>query len=143
MRPEDCIFYQLAKTNQVALRFWSKKVSKLNITATQGMILNFLLDEDNIPSRHLGDRVHFDSATLTGILDRLEAIALIERLSNPLDRRSVLICLTPKGREVAVAVRKQVGEKNKEFLSNLTSGEEDELRTLLHRLRTRHDQKNS
>ncbi len=64
-----------------------------------------------------------------------------ERQPNPRDRRSVLICLTPKGREVAVAVRKQVGEKNREFLSDLTSGEEDELRTLLHRLRTRRDQK--
>ena len=140
MKAEDCIFYQLAKTNQAALRFWSKKVAQLDVTATQGMILNFLLDEDNVPSRQLGDRVNFDSATITGLLDRLEAIALIERQPNPKDRRSVLIRLTTKGRELAVEIRKQVGEENREFLSDLTSDEEEALRNLLHRLRTRRDQ---
>ena len=140
MKAEDCIFYQLAKTNQAALRFWSKKVAQLDVTATQGMILNFLLDEDNVPSRQLGDRVNFDSATITGLLDRLEAIALIERQPNPKDRRSVLIRLTTKGRELAVEIRKQVGDENREFLSDLTSDEEEALRNLLHRLRTRRDQ---
>jgi len=140
MKAEDCIFYQLAKTNQAALRFWSKKVAQLDVTATQGMILNFLLDEDNVPSRQLGDRVNFDSATITGLLDRLEAIALIERQPNPKDRRSVLIRLTTKGRELAVEIRQQVGDENREFLSDLTSDEEEALRNLLHRLRTRRDQ---
>ena len=139
MKAEDCIFYQLAKTNQAALRFWSKKVARLDVTATQGMILNFLLDEDNVPSRQLGDRVHFDSATLTGLLDRLEAISLIERKPNPKDRRSVLICLTTKGSELAIEIRKQVGEENREFLSELTSDEEETLRNLLNRLRKRRD----
>ncbi len=139
MRPEDCIFYQLAKTNQAALKFWSKKVARLNVTAIQGMVLNFLLDEDNVPSRQLGDRVLFDSATLTGLLDRLESGSLIERKRNPNDRRSVLICLTPKGRELATEVRTLVGEENREFLSDLTSDEEKKLRSLLFRIRTRQE----
>ncbi len=137
MKPEDCIFYQLAKTNQTALRFWSNKVSKLDVTAIQGMVLNFLLDEDHVPSRRLGERIHFDSATLTGLLDRLEASSLIVRQPNPKDRRSVLICLTAKGRKLAVKIRKQVAQENKEFLSDLNSDEEDVLRSLLHRIRTR------
>ncbi len=137
MKPEDCIFYQLAKTNQTALRFWSNKVSQLDVTAIQGMVLNFLLDEDQVPSRQFGDRVHFDSATLTGLLDRLEASSLVERKPNPRDRRSVLICLTTKGRKLAVKIRKQVEQENKEFLSDLNSDEEEVLRSLLHRIRTR------
>ncbi len=143
MKPEDCIFYQLAKTNQTALRFWSDKVATLNVTAVQGMVLNFLLDEDNIPSRQLGDRVLFDSATLTGLLDRLEKTALIKRKRNPKDRRSVLICLTPKGRTLAGEVRKQVSEENRSFLSELAPDEQVVLRKLLHRLRTQNDNQNN
>jgi MarR family transcriptional regulator, organic hydroperoxide resistance regulator len=40
-------------------------------------------------------------STLTGILDRLERRALVERVANPTDRRSILVRLTPAGRAQA------------------------------------------
>jgi DNA-binding MarR family transcriptional regulator len=43
-------------------------------------------------------------STLTNILDRLESRGLIRRETNPGDRRSFLVYLTPKGRRVAKRV---------------------------------------
>jgi DNA-binding MarR family transcriptional regulator len=40
-------------------------------------------------------------STLTGVLDRLERRRLIGRTTNPADRRSVLVRLTPSGRAAA------------------------------------------
>jgi len=135
MKADECIFFQLAKTNQKASRFWYGKIGHLKITAAQALVINFLSEEDNVTSNRLGERTILDSATLTGILDRLETIQLIERKPNPKDRRAILIQLTKKGRDLAEKVREIMVTANLEFLSALGRDEEAELRSLLARIR--------
>lgn len=135
MNSSDCIFYQLAKTNQAAMRFWSKRIIEFNVTPVQGMVLNFLMDEDGVTSKNLGDRVLLDSATLTGVLDRLEAMDLTERRPNPGDRRAILVCLTGKGRALTTDIRKVAIKANKKFLKVLNPDDEKDLRQMLHQLR--------
>ena len=135
MNVEDCIFFQLAKTSQAATRFWGQKVAQFGVTAVQGVVLNCLSDEDGVTSRHLGERTRLDSATLTGILDRLESMELVERRPNPEDRRAILVCLTRKGKPMATKIRKTAEEANREFLGVLNTAEETELRSLLRRVR--------
>jgi DNA-binding MarR family transcriptional regulator len=91
MLGKKCIFFQLAKKNQVAGRFLSQKVAPLNLTPAQAMVLGFLAEEDQVTSTELGKRTELDSATLTGIIDRLETAGLLERLNHPDDRRSILV----------------------------------------------------
>jgi len=55
---------------------------------------------DGISIGELGERVSLDSSTLTGIIDRMERSGYVERQLNPQDRRSVLVFLTTKAREV-------------------------------------------
>jgi DNA-binding MarR family transcriptional regulator len=135
MRAEDCIFFQLAKAAQTGSRFWSQKVAALNVTATQAMVLRFLFDRDEVNSSELGSRTELDSATLTGILDRLEAAGIIERRPNPTDRRAIHIHLTGKGRGAAKEISRLVGTANTEFLGSLNASEEKELRRLLDKVR--------
>ncbi len=137
-KSEDCIFYQIAKTNQAAQKFWNKKIVKLNITPVQGMVLNFLLDEDSVTSKNLGERARLDSATLTGVLDRLEATGLTMRKPNPGDRRAILIELTDKGFDTAKKIRKTGIDANKDFLSGLKMDDVKTLRELLGRLQIDH-----
>ncbi|MCU0589081.1 MAG: MarR family transcriptional regulator [Syntrophobacteraceae bacterium] len=133
----ECVFFLLAKCSQAGSRFWSQKVAALGVTAVQAMVLGFLFDEDRVTSRQLGERVALDSATLTGILDRLEAMAFIERRPNPDDRRAITICLTREGSKTAGSIRSLVEEANREFLRDLSQDEEAMLRGLLRRLRQR------
>ena len=137
MKVEDCIFFQLAKTSQAATRFWGRQVARFNVTAVQAMVLNFLFDEDKVPSRRLGERTKLDSATLTGILDRLEAMELVERKPHPEDRRAILVCLTGKGKKLAGQLRKIVEHANREFLQTLTAKEEAAFKSLLNKVRAR------
>ena len=72
MKVQDCIFFQLTKASQAGSGFWAKKVEHLGVTASQAMVLNFLGEEDRIPSHVLCRKLQITSATMTGILDRLE-----------------------------------------------------------------------
>ncbi len=135
MRSEDCIFFQLAKASQTGSRFWGQKISGLNLTTTQAMVLRFLFDRDDITSSELGGRTELDSATLTGILDRLEAAGLVERRPNPTDRRAIRVHLTAKGKKTGETVAALMEQANTEFLSGLNVSEEVALRSLLARIR--------
>ncbi len=135
MRADECIFFQMAKAAQKAVRFLTSKIEHLGITAVQAMILNFLSEEDEITSNRLGERTLLDSATLTGILDRLEAHGFIERGQHPRDRRAILISLTPRGRELATDIRKIAERSNREIFRNFSRDDEITFRNHLERIR--------
>jgi len=137
MRGEDCIFFQLAKAAQAGSRFWSQKVAALNLTVTQAVVLRFLFDRDEVTSSELGSRTELDSATITGVLDRLEAAGITERRPNPTDRRAIHIHLTGKGKEVGKEVSRLMVLANDEFLGSINPLEEKELRRLLGKIRSR------
>ncbi|HPQ43001.1 MAG TPA: MarR family transcriptional regulator [Syntrophales bacterium] len=135
MKPDSCIFFMLNKANQLGIRFLAQKVAELNITPVQALILGFLNDEDEISSRELGRRTELDSATMTGIIDRLEAAELIERRGNPADRRSIKVHLTEQGRALAGEAVRVITEANQKFLGVLSQNEQGELRNLIRKLR--------
>lgn len=135
MKTDNCIFFQLAKASQTGIKFMTQKVFGLNITPVQAMVLGFLAEEDQIIAGELGKKVELDSATLTGVLDRLEAAGLIERKGNPDDRRSIKIHLTKQGKEKGFEAGKLIEEANKEFLAAFTENEKKDLRSLIGKLR--------
>ncbi len=119
MKVQDCIFFQLTKASQAGVGFWTNKVKHLGVTASQAMLMNFLGEEDRILSRSLGQKLQISSATMTGILDRLEKLALIERQPHPEDRRAILICLTDQGRKYAKEINSIMVKANREYLGQL------------------------
>jgi len=135
MQGDDCIFFQFAKAYQLSSRFLTQKVSELNLTSVQAMVLGFLTEEDQISSSELGKRAELDSATLTGILDRLEAAGFLERKSNPDDRRSIHIHLTPKGRALGRETTELLIAANREFLQTLNEKQIKELFSIIQTLR--------
>jgi DNA-binding MarR family transcriptional regulator len=136
MKPDECIFFQMAKAYQSAIRFWGRQVEPLKVTASQAMVLNFLFEEDHLTLNRLGARTGLDSATLTGMMDRLASAGLLERKPNPHDRRAILICLTRKGRLLAGKLRKTAAAANRAFLKRLSRQEAHALRALLQKMRT-------
>ncbi len=134
MKARQCIFFKLSKASHSGIRFWASRISGLKIKPVQGLVLAFLAEEDRISSATLGKRVQLDSATLTGIIDRLETVGVLERERNPDDRRSILICLTEKGRAIAEEIGTIAMESNAEFLSKLSENEQRTLSSLLDKL---------
>ncbi len=137
MKPNDCIFFQIAKTHQAAMRFLSERMAPYRLTVVQSMVLAFLCDADGITSADLGTRTQLDSATLTGIIDRLEAAGYVRRGKHPSDRRAVLIRLTGGGAGVAKRVRSEILKANRDFVEAAGLGDEGMFRKALADIRER------
>lgn len=132
--PENCIFFQLSKASRKALRYWNRQLAGSEVTAVQSMVLLFLFDEDAITSAELGGRARLDSATLAGVLDRLQEAGLVARRPHPEDGRSIQVCLTDRGREKAAALTEIKDRANADYLDCLTPAEAMILRALLIKL---------
>ena len=136
MKVQDCIFFQLTKASLAGTAFWGRKVEHLSVTASQAMVLNFLGEEDRILPRVLRQKLQITSATMTGILDRLEKLDLVERQPHPDDRRAILVCLTEQGARYAKDINKIMIEANDAFLRSITTKDAQALRNMLKQVQT-------
>lgn len=86
----------------------SPLLSNIGLTPGQGQarILYYLLQKDHITQKEIADNCHFDTATMSRNIDKLEDMGLLTRENNPDSRRSFQICLTEKGLTEAVKIRK-------------------------------------
>lgn len=76
----------------------SKRLAKMTgLTAPQLLVLQTLAGEGPIKPSEIARQVHLSQATITSIVDRLEAAGLVERQKNETDRRAIDIVITQTG----------------------------------------------
>ena len=134
MKIEDCIFFQLSRVSRAGARYWHKRVSEFGVTSAQALLLLCLTEKDAVTSKYLGSKIEFDSATLTGLIDRLQNADFLERRNNPDDRRAIQVCLTEKGKVTSKKILEIVEKENQAFLSGLTPEEAMILKALLKKI---------
>lgn len=74
-------------------------VKQVGLTAPQLLIMQTLNQEGSMTAGELAERVSLSQATVTTILDRLQARDMISRERSEQDRRRVFVLLTDEGRE--------------------------------------------
>lgn len=86
----------------------------------------------------LADAIGADKSRIIGTLDELQDAGLIERTPDPNDRRVRLLSITPKGRRVRRAVRKDIRAHEDRILAPLPAADRQAfLRTVRHFYDTR------
>lgn len=75
-------------------------LAPLGVTYPQYLVLLVLWESGPTSVSGLGNRLHLDSGTLSPLLRRLEAAALVTRERLTADERSVEVALTPRGDEL-------------------------------------------
>ena len=86
---------------------FTREVALFGLTVPQFVTLAAVeaSSEEEASMGAIAGMVHQCSATMTGIIDRLEGMGLARRRANPKDRRSFLVELTDAGEEKLEAVR--------------------------------------
>lgn len=103
----------------------------LNVSAAGGLVLGLLRDRGAMSPSELGDRLIVTRATVTGLLDSLERHGFVSRTANPVDRRSLVVDITPAGLTVLQELRTLIHRHEKAWMSALS---EDDLRGYIARL---------
>lgn len=88
---------ELVSTYQAFESFSTKHVKELGLTATQFDIIATLGNQPPMTCKELGEKTLILKGTMTGVLERLEAKNLIEKIPNAEDGRSYKIGLTKAG----------------------------------------------
>lgn len=89
---------------------YSKRLAPYDLTPPQFFVFHALCRGGSMSLGELSEQVCIDPSTLTGIIDRLEKKDYIKRKQNPGDRRSILVDLTDKARNVAPEIVDFAGE---------------------------------
>lgn len=131
---DGSVGFLLARTARSMKRALEAHLSTHNITASQYIVLALLSEHDGISLSRLGERLYFDSPTITGIIDRMERGGLVQRKRTPHDRRVINIFLTPKGKDTFRHIQVIAEEVNARAMKSFTAKQEKEFLESLDRI---------
>jgi DNA-binding MarR family transcriptional regulator len=132
---EDCIVFLLAKAYQRAHSAFKQKLAPFGVTPVQQLILTVLGEEEVLSPAEISEKIAMDSATLSGVLDRMEEAGLTKREENPGDRRSIRVSLTAKAKKMQEDLAGQRTAINEELTEKLSLEEKLLLKRMLRDLK--------
>lgn len=110
----------LRSTWQLVSKMYNKEASKFDSTMATGFAL-LSIDAEGTPSTNLGPKMGIEPTSLSRLLNTMERKGLIIRSKNPNDGRSVLINLTPFGRQKREDSKAVVLKFNEELNNKLST----------------------
>lgn len=132
---ENSLGFLLAKCHQRAFHIFRKKLEPHHLTPPQFATLAFLWKKDGITQVTLGELMDVDRTTISGIVDRLERMELVLRGADTSDRRSWVLFLSEKGRNLQRELEPLAGEFNNSVAVSLSEGELRHLLEMLKKIR--------
>ncbi len=106
-----------------------QKLEKTKLYPGQPQLLLHIKDNEGITQKALSEKHCVKPATITGMLNKLEANHYVYRIPDTEDKRMMRVYLTPEGLLQAEAGEKFMEGMTTKLFDGLT---EEELKTLLH-----------
>ena len=131
MKPEQTFDFHIRKAWIQISKMYNELVSAQGLTTSVGMALLNIDIKEGIRSTALGPKMGMESTSLSRVLKSMESQGLIHKVSDPNDKRSVVIRLTDDGiakrniaRRVVIdfnqSIADRIGEKRtQEFFETL------------------------
>jgi MarR family transcriptional regulator, transcriptional regulator for hemolysin len=116
-----------------------KAMKPLGVTRSQWWVLANLSRHEGgtMMQTELANVLDIGKVALGGLLDRLEANGMIQRVADPIDRRAKRIEMTNKGAKLLNGLQARASLLNADMLHDLTPEEVHATEEVLHRLKRR------
>jgi MarR family transcriptional regulator, organic hydroperoxide resistance regulator len=132
---DEQLCFALYAASRAMTRCYRPMLDALDLTYPQYLVLLVLWERGDATVTGIGHALQLETGTLSPLLKRLEAAGLITRTRQAGDERSVLVSLTPAGRELEARIAE--AQSNVGVATGLSRAEIGDLRETLHRLSDR------
>jgi MarR family 2-MHQ and catechol resistance regulon transcriptional repressor len=122
------------KAHRALMRKAERSIADTGMCLSDFAILEILLHKGALPVNTLADKIGLTSGSGTSAIDRLESRRLVERRSDPGDRRTRIVHLTPAGRTLIERAFAHHADDMERAASVLNSRERATLLELLRKL---------
>jgi DNA-binding MarR family transcriptional regulator len=119
------------RVHQLAVALYAQEVGELNLTPVQYSSLHTVCQSPGIDQKTLANAIGYDTSTIGGVIDRLEARGLVVRSVAPNDRRARLVTPTAKGLQTLQAVVPRMLKSQDRLLEPLTRAQRKEFMRLM------------
>lgn len=109
-------------------------LAERGLTLARAHVIWQLQQDGAITQRTLSRALRVTPRNVTGLVDGLEADGLVARAAHPTDRRATLVSLTPRGAEVAAAMRRDQDGFAQLLFRDVSAKELDAFVTMLDRI---------
>lgn len=110
-------------------------IAPLDLDGRQYGALALLSHRGPCSQQELADALYVDRSTMVALVDDLEARSLLKRRRSPSDRRAYAIELTAAGTRLQRSAQALLERCERDFLASLGTDEQQQLGSLLQRLR--------
>jgi len=111
MPPEGDVMWALMQAAQAVEQRLEEALAKVGLSGAKQAALTSLVEAGQpVALGELAERCACVRSNITQLVDRLEADALVRRVDDPADRRSLRASITPLGRERQAAGARKVAE---------------------------------
>ncbi|WP_418316969.1 MarR family winged helix-turn-helix transcriptional regulator [Piscinibacter sakaiensis] len=128
---DDLPGHYIRRLQQIAVAIFMQETASWSVTPVQFAALQTVANSPGIDQRTLARRIGFDTSTIAGVIDRLEARGLMSRGPSPDDRRVRLLTLTDAGRQLLHEVVPSMLKTQQRILEPLPPAERDEFVRML------------
>ena len=123
--------HYVRRVHQLAVALFAQEIGRFNITPVQYSSLQTICNLPGIDQKTLASTIGFDTSTIGGVIDRLEARGFVVRNVAPTDRRVRLITPTEKGRQLLAAIIPPVLKSQERLLEPLSQKEKHEFMRIM------------
>jgi DNA-binding MarR family transcriptional regulator len=106
----ETISFEIGETAHVLRKAFDRRAAGFGVTRAQWKVLFKVTRRPGLRQHELADLLEVEPITLSRIVDRLQEAGLVERLSDPTDRRAWLLHVTAKA-EPLVAKLKSLADE--------------------------------
>jgi DNA-binding MarR family transcriptional regulator len=136
---ENSPFYWLTRVSGRYLLQMERHLKAIGMDVPRWRVLMILAEDEPATITTLSERSVVKLATMTRIVQRMVAAALVTTEGSPTDGRVTQVCMTAPGREALARVR---AEGSRVFAATFADGEAGEVEALVSQLRRLFDRLN-
>lgn len=125
MKKEETIDFHIKSCWHSISRMYNQKAIQEEITTSIGFVLININSKEGTPATKIAPMMGLESRSLTRVLKTMEDKGLIIKMADSVDKRSVRICLTEKGKRKKADSIETIMNFNQKVKEALTSEELD------------------